>query len=87
MKAQIDELSVYKDQVTSFDTEGRTHKDYLNEKIQQQQKMIDELNEYINSKCTMSLLLAAENSNKEAKAKNDKLESDNKELNEQMDQL
>ena len=49
--------------------------------------MIDELNEYINSKCTMSLLLAAENGNKEAKAKNDKLESDHKELNEQLDQL
>ena len=47
--------------------------------------MIDELNEYINSKCTMSLVLTAENTNKEAKAKNDKLEADHKELTEQLD--
>ena len=87
LQAHVDELSVYKEQATSFDKQGRSQKDYLNEKLQQQQKMINELNEYINSKCTMSLLLAAENSSKETKTKYDKLEADHKELNEQLDQL
>ena len=74
LQSQIDELSVYKESVTSFDAQGRSYKDYLNEKLAQQQKLIDELNEYINSKCTMSLLLTAENNHKDLKAKYDKLE-------------
>lgn len=62
MKAQVDELSIYKDSVLAQGSDGATYKDVMNEKLANQQKIIDELNEYINSKCGMQLLMTTENS-------------------------
>lgn len=62
MKAQLDELAIYKDSVLALGSNGATYQDVMNEQLDNHQKMIDELNDYINNKCNMQLLISTENS-------------------------
>ena len=85
--AQLAQLKVLQLQLNKETDDGKTVEEAFNSKQEESKKAIAELNDYNNKKCGIQMLLSAENSLAQIKAKKDKLEANEKEFTEQIEQL
>ena len=61
MNAQLDELKTYKEVLSSEDNQGKTFQQVMNEQLENHVNTIEQLNQYINNKCSMQMLQNVEN--------------------------